>query len=62
MYNFIYDWLKAGLITSSGKHWKHRRRLLTPAFHKEVLLDFVEVINEKSQIMINLLASKAKAR
>ena len=34
--------------------------MLTPSFHKDVLVDFVEVINEKAQTMIKLLTIKAK--
>jgi len=54
------DWLKTGLLTSWGAKWKTRRRLITPAFHKHVLVDFVEVMNEKAEIMIDVLKNESK--
>ena len=52
--------MKTGLLTSTGAKWKHRRRLLTPAFHKQVLEDYLETMNEKSDIMIQNIKTKMK--
>jgi len=60
-YEFFYPWLKTGLLTSHGQKWKSRRRIITPAFHKSVLADFVEVMNEKSQVMIEILNAESRA-
>jgi cytochrome P450 family 4 len=36
------------LIFTTGSRWRNRRRLLTPAFHFQILNSFVDVFNEKS--------------
>jgi len=59
-YRLFEDWLGTGLLTSHGSKWKTRRRLLTPAFHKTVLTEFVEVMNEKAVKMIGILDEKIK--
>ena len=60
IYDMLNPWLKTGLLTSHGKKWKHRRRILTPAFHKTVLADFAEVMNEKSKILVKILSNEAE--
>ena len=40
---------------SNGEKWFHRRKLLTPAFHFEILKDFLSVFNEQSEIFIKKL-------
>ena len=52
--------MKTGLLTSTGAKWKDRRRLLTPAFHKHVLEDYLETMNEKADIMIKNIKTKMK--
>merc|ERR1712227_636113 len=59
-YDFFLPWLKTGLLTSKGHKWKTRRRLLTPAFHKHVLEDYLETMNEKADIMIKNIKTKMK--
>ena len=52
IYDFLHPWLGTGLLTSSGDKWKQRRRLITPSFHFNILQDFLDIMNEQSQIMI----------
>ncbi|XP_014611194.1 PREDICTED: cytochrome P450 4c3-like [Polistes canadensis] len=55
-YGYLIPWLGNGLITSNGKRWHHRRKLLTPTFHYSNLLEdyFSSAINE-AKIMIDCL-------
>ena len=39
----------------SGAKWKVRRKLLTPAFHYQILSNFMETFHEKSVILCNIL-------
>ena len=39
-------------MTSDGKKWERNRRLLTPAFHFDVLKPYVTVYNEVADVLI----------
>ena len=41
-----------GLLLSSGKKWQRNRKLLTPAFHFEILQPYMRVYNDAVDIMI----------
>nr|AYA60069.1 cytochrome p450 C71 [Laodelphax striatellus] len=57
-YDFLYDWLGTGLLTSTGKKWHERRKMITPAFHFGILEDFVEIFGEKTKLLVNLLGKQ----
>ncbi|XP_029650885.1 cytochrome P450 4F22 [Octopus sinensis] len=44
-YNFVLPWLGDGLLLSSGKKWERNRKLLTPAFHFDILKPNISVFN-----------------
>ncbi|XP_022909401.2 cytochrome P450 4d2-like isoform X2 [Onthophagus taurus] len=57
-YKFSYNWLRNGLLVSNGKYWKNRRRILTPAFHFNILKDYVKIFDTVSDVLIEKLKPK----
>ena len=45
MYSLFDPWLGRGLLLASGKRWARNRRLLTGAFHFDILKPYVETYN-----------------
>ncbi|KAF2900105.1 hypothetical protein ILUMI_06080 [Ignelater luminosus] len=62
MYQFIKPWLGEGLLTGTGAKWHKNRKLITPTFHFQILENFVEVFEEKSQMLVNQLSQKADGK
>lgn len=58
MYKLVHEWLGTSLLTSDGERWHSRRRLITPTFHFEILQDFCDVMNEKTDIFLDILDAK----
>ena len=55
VYNFLHPFLGTGLLTSKGEKWHQRRKLLTPAFHFDILKEFVDVFQEESAKLVDSL-------
>ncbi|RDD36935.1 Cytochrome P450 4F4 [Trichoplax sp. H2] len=49
---YVRDWTGDGILTSNGALWARNRRLLTPAFHFDVLRSYVSIYNECTDILI----------
>ncbi|XP_027706957.1 phylloquinone omega-hydroxylase CYP4F2-like isoform X1 [Vombatus ursinus] len=50
-YGFFKHWLGDGLLLSKGDKWSQRRRLLTPAFHFDILKPYIKIFNKSTDIM-----------
>ncbi|XP_048870627.1 cytochrome P450 4F3 [Brienomyrus brachyistius] len=50
-YGFLRPWLGHGLLLSNGEYWARHRRLLTPAFHFDILKIYVGIFNKSVDIM-----------
>ncbi|KAJ8013575.1 hypothetical protein DPEC_G00031200 [Dallia pectoralis] len=50
-YGFLKPWLGQSILLSNGEEWSRRRRLLTPAFHFDILRNYVKIFNHSTDIM-----------
>jgi cytochrome P450 family 4 len=57
-YDYVKPWIGEGLITSSGKKWQSRRKILTPGFHFGILEEFVKVFDQNSKILVDKLKNQ----
>jgi cytochrome P450 len=55
-YDFFHKWLGLGLLTSTGEKWYKMRKIITPAFHFQILEQMVEVMDRNGQIFIEKIS------
>ena len=58
-YKLLVPWLGEGLLISEGEKWYRNRRLLTPAFHFEILQSYMSVYNSCLKVLIDKWSSSA---
>ncbi|KFO63232.1 Cytochrome P450 4F22, partial [Corvus brachyrhynchos] len=51
-YSFLKPWLGEGLLLSRGQRWARHRRLLTPAFHGDVLRNYLGIFNQSTRVLL----------
>ncbi|XP_056019487.1 ultra-long-chain fatty acid omega-hydroxylase-like [Ostrea edulis] len=54
-YRHGLPWLGEGLLISSGAKWKRSRRLLTPAFHFDILKPYVKIYKTCADLLLKNL-------
>ncbi|XP_064601464.1 cytochrome P450 4F2-like [Liolophura sinensis] len=59
-YTFLKPWLGDGLLISSGAKWERNRKLLTSAFHFNVLKPYVTIYNEAADVLLGKLERLSK--
>lgn len=60
LYAYMLPWLGDGLLISEGSKWFRNRKLLTPAFHYEILKGYVPVVNGCLQVLQSKWTTAAK--
>uniref|UniRef100_A0A0C9R7T7 CYP4C1_7 protein n=3 Tax=Fopius arisanus TaxID=64838 RepID=A0A0C9R7T7_9HYME len=60
-YDLLRSWLNDGLLTSKGDKWRGRRKILTSAFHFNVLDEFVDTFVEHTDRLVETLLEEAQA-
>lgn len=59
-YKIIHPWLGLSLLTSSGETWKRKRKLITPAFHFQVLRGFISTFVDCTKLLIAKLETQVR--
>ena len=57
-YDFIWPWLGQGLLTSTGQKWQKHRKLITQAFHFRILEDFLDVMIDQTETLVDKLGEQ----
>jgi len=52
IYRIIHPWLGDGLLVANGQKWARNRRLLTPAFHFDILKPYTAVFNASADTFV----------
>ncbi|PIC47351.1 hypothetical protein B9Z55_006736 [Caenorhabditis nigoni] len=59
-YDIFLPWLGTGLLLASGDKWRGRRKMMTPSFHFNVLIDFQAVFDNQGKILLEQLEDEMR--
>ncbi|NWQ60271.1 CP4B1 protein, partial [Neopipo cinnamomea] len=51
-YKFLLPWIGEGLLVLDGTKWFQHRKMLTPAFHYDVLKSYVTLMSDSVKVML----------
>ncbi|XP_041508147.1 cytochrome P450 4A12B isoform X2 [Microtus oregoni] len=52
-YRFLAPWIGYGLLLLNGETWFQHRRMLTPAFHYDILKPYVRIMADSVHVMLD---------
>ncbi|KAF8385716.1 hypothetical protein PRIPAC_74858, partial [Pristionchus pacificus] len=58
-YQILEKWLGSGLVIRTNEKWHARRKLLTPAFHFNILKRYIPIFGEQTEILLNIFDDHA---
>ncbi|XP_050347063.1 cytochrome P450 4C1-like [Nymphalis io] len=58
-YTFLRRWLGDGLLISNGSKWQDRRKLLTHAFHFDVLRKYARTFADEAEVFMEAVEKEA---
>ncbi|EDW00739.1 cytochrome P450 4p1 isoform X2 [Drosophila grimshawi] len=61
VYNFMKSALRTGLLTSTGKKWHTRRKMITHTFHFNILEQFEEIFKAESQKFVDKFKDQSES-
>ncbi|XP_014794515.1 PREDICTED: cytochrome P450 4B1-like [Calidris pugnax] len=61
-YRFLVPWIGKGLLILDGPKWFQHRKMLTPAFHYDVLRSYVSLMSDSVKVMLDKWEKKITER
>ena len=61
-YALLKPWFGDGLLVSSGQKWNRTRKLITPAFHADILKPYMKIYNECAERMIERIRTRNSSK
>ncbi|NWT62447.1 CP4B1 protein, partial [Erythrocercus mccallii] len=52
-YKFLHPWIGKGLLVLEGSKWFQHRKMLTPAFHYDVLKSYLTLMSDSVKVMLD---------